>query len=66
MKDSLHRFTDFIFRLGGEEFAVVFQAENKEKAIKFAEKIRKNIENMKIEHKYNISTPYITTSMGLM
>lgn len=66
LKDSLHRFTDFVFRLGGEEFAVVFQAENKEKAIKFAEKIRKNIENMKIEHKYNISTPYITTSMGLI
>ena len=66
LKDNLHRFTDFAFRLGGEEFAVIYQADDKEKAITFANQIRKNIENLKIEHKYNSASEYITASMGLI
>jgi diguanylate cyclase (GGDEF)-like protein/PAS domain S-box-containing protein len=66
LKDSLHRFTDFVFRLGGEEFAVVYQSEDKEKAIKFAESIKKDIEDMKIEHKYNSASSFVTASMGLI
>ena len=66
LKDNLHRFTDFAFRLGGEEFAVIYQADDKEKAINFANQIRKNIENLKIEHEYNSASEYITASMGLI
>jgi diguanylate cyclase (GGDEF)-like protein len=66
LKDNLHRFTDFAFRLGGEEFAVIYQSDDKEKAIVFANLIRKNIENLKIEHKYNSASDYITASMGLI
>ena len=52
--------------MGGEEFAVIYQADDKEKAITFANQIRKNIENLKIEHKYNSASEYITASMGLI
>lgn len=66
LKDSLHRFTDFAFRLGGEEFAIIYQADDKEKAKDFANVIRKNIEDLKIEHKFNSASAYITASMGLI
>ena len=66
LKQSLHRSSDYTFRLGGEEFAVVYQMETKEKAVEFANNLRKNIENLKIEHKYSSVSSYITASMGLI
>ena len=66
LKQSLHRSSDYTFRLGGEEFAVVYQMETKEKAVEFANTLRKNIENLKIEHKYSSVSSYITASMGLI
>ena len=66
LKDSLHRADDLAFRLGGEEFAIVYQTETKEKAIEFANQIRENIENMKLTHEYNSASSYITASMGLI
>ncbi|MDZ7819473.1 MAG: GGDEF domain-containing protein [Aliarcobacter sp.] len=66
LKDSLHRSSDFAFRLGGEEFGIVYQCETKEKAIEFANEIRKNIENLKITHEFSSVSPYITASMGLI
>ena len=66
LKQSLHRSSDYTFRVGGEEFAVVYQMETKEKAVEFANNLRKNIENLKIEHKYSSVSSYITASMGLI
>ena len=66
LKQSLNRSSDYTFRLGGEEFAVVYQMETKEKAVEFANNLRKNIENLKIEHKYSSVSSYITASMGLI
>lgn len=66
LKNNLHRASDLPFRFGGEEFAVVYQADTKEKAIYFANLLRTNIENLKIEHKFNSASPYITASMGLL
>ena len=40
--------------------------ETKEKAIEFANSLRKSIENLKIEHKYSSVSSYITASMGLI
>ncbi len=66
LKESLHRSSDFAFRLGGEEFGIVYQSETKEKAIQFANKIKKNIEDLKIIHEFNSTSAYITASMGLI
>lgn len=66
IKDSLHRADDYCFRLGGEEFGVIFKADNKEKAIQFANTIRQNIENLQIEHTSNSASKYITASIGLV
>lgn len=66
LKQSLLRANDLVFRLGGEEFGIIYSSETKEKAIDFANKIRQNIENLKIKHDYNSVNPYITASMGLI
>lgn len=66
LKDSLHRSSDIAFRLGGEEFAIVYLSETKGKAIKFANNIKNNIENLRITHEFNSASPYITASMGLI
>ncbi len=66
IKGSLHRADDHCFRLGGEEFGVIFKADSKEKAYEFAELIRENIENLQIEHAGNSASSWVTASMGLI
>ena len=65
LKESLQRGSDFAFRLGGEEFGVVFSGLDKDKSLEFANFIRENIENLNIKHKKNSASEFITTSMGL-
>ncbi len=59
------RASDFAFRLGGEEFAVLFSGLDPGQAKAFSEKIREKIEDLKIEHKQNVSSTFVTVSMGL-
>lgn len=65
LKKRTNRASDFAFRLGGEEFAIITVLE-KEKAITFAELIRRDIEDLKIEHKASLISKYITISIGLV
>jgi len=57
---------DFIFRLGGEEFAILFTSNSNRKAFDFANSLKDEIENLKIEHKTSSVSTYITTSIGLI
>ena len=66
LKESLHRSSDYAFRLGGEEFAIVYQPETKEKSIEFANTIKDNIEKLQIKHEFSSVRLYITASMGLV
>ena len=66
IKDLIHRADDSFFRLGGEEFGVIFKAESKEKAKAFADKIRIEIEKLHIEHSGNSVSSYVTISLGLV
>lgn len=61
---NLNRADDFCFRLGGEEFGVVFKDSNPEKSKKFLGKIKNSIEELKIPHKKNNVSPYMTASFG--
>jgi diguanylate cyclase (GGDEF)-like protein/PAS domain S-box-containing protein len=65
LKKSAHRSDDYCFRLGGEEFGLLFKSKDKNKALEFANKILKNIEELKIEHKNSKASVYVTVSMGL-
>ena len=66
IEESLSRADDYCFRLGGEEFGVIFKADSKEQALKYANTIKQNIEDLKITHEKNSASPYITASMGLV
>ena len=66
IKDSLHRADDYCFRLGGEEFGVIFKAKTQQKALDFANLIKSNIESLHIIHEKNSASEYITASMGLV
>ena len=65
-KISLHREGDSSYRLGGEEFGIIFKCESQKDALLFSNKIRESIENLHIEHKENSASDYITASMGLV
>ena len=61
---SLKRGGDFCARYGGEEFVAVLPATNEKGALAVAENIRKNVENLHIEH---IKSTYkiVTLSIGV-
>lgn len=60
------RASDFAFRLGGEEFGIIFSSEDKKKSYDFANNIRKDIEKLKIEHKESKVSKFITASIGII
>ncbi len=66
MKETFKRAGDYCFRLGGEEFAVLFHAEDIDHALQVSNKLRESIYENNIEHSGN--TPYLrlTVSGGLM
>ncbi len=66
LRMSLKRAGDMVFRLGGEEFGILSIGMNESEALSFADTIRKNIENEKIEHKKSSVSNYITISMGVV
>jgi len=66
IKNTLKRADDYCFRLGGEEFAIVFKVDHNEQALTFANTIKENIQNLNIEHKTNLTGEYITASIGLV
>lgn len=65
LQRSLKRTSDFVFRMGGEEFSTIFTTSEKENIYEFAENIRKSIENLQIKHKNNITSPFVTSSIGV-
>lgn len=66
LKEHTHRASDFAFRLGGEEFAIIFLLDNKAKSLQFANLIKNEIENLKIKHSESSISSYITASIGLV
>lgn len=65
LKSSIRRNTDYAFRLGGEEFALLFTINDKDKAVKICENVKSEVENLKIMHEKNDVSKYITVSLGV-
>ena len=65
-KEHLKRVNDRVFRLGGEEFGILFETETQEGALEFAQTLRKKVHDLKIVHEYSSVSDYVTISMGLM
>lgn len=66
LQRNLNRGSDYVFRIGGEEFCVILKGLDEEKSFIFAEKLRKSIEDLKIEHSKNSASQFITASFGVV
>ncbi|MFT5835228.1 MAG: diguanylate cyclase (GGDEF)-like protein [Sulfurimonas sp.] len=66
LKGLLNRGSDFAFRLGGEEFGIIFSRSDESKSLELAEKIRKAIENLEIIHSASTVSKFLTISLGLL
>ena len=66
LNNALERPRDLVFRLGGEEFGLIFEAKTSDVVEAFAETVKDNIEALKIPHQHNSASPYVTVSMGLV
>jgi len=65
LKASTKRPDDFVFRLGGEEFGLLFYGNNKENILSFVDRIRENVEALGISHVGNSASSFVTISMGV-
>lgn len=66
LKSYCKRAGDFAFRLGGEEFGILFSELTKEASKTYANVIRKAVEDLKIPHSKNSISSAVTISIGLV
>ena len=66
IKSSLKRANDYCFRLGGEEFGILYTVQSENEAELFATKIRQSVESLEIEHIKNTVSKFVTISIGLV
>ncbi|MDC0933847.1 sensor domain-containing diguanylate cyclase, partial [Arcobacteraceae bacterium] len=65
LKQFFKRDIDMVFRLGGEEFGILFYVTEFEDALKIGNQIIKCIEDLKIKHEKSSASQFVTISMGL-
>jgi diguanylate cyclase (GGDEF)-like protein/PAS domain S-box-containing protein len=56
--------SDFVFRLGGEEFGLLFSELDEEQSMDYLNQVRKSIEGLKIIHEDSSVSDRITISIG--
>lgn len=66
MKKTFFRADDASFRLGGEEFGVIFNTKEELYAIKLANKLKQEVYDLQIDHQGSIPYKVISISLGLV
>ena len=56
---------DIVSRYGGEEFCVLLKGASKHSSINYAKRIKENLDNLNIKHKYSKISNNITFSIGI-
>jgi diguanylate cyclase (GGDEF)-like protein len=66
LKKALKRPTDYVFRLGGEEFGILLTNSDIESSENIAQEICDSVREEKIEHKSSKVNEYLTISIGVV
>ena len=66
LKDTLKRPSDFVFRLGGEEFGVLATQTNVEDSTELAQKICDSVLGREILHENSKANKFLTISIGVV
>lgn len=66
LRQSFKRSSDYVFRLGGEEFGIILSDTHSDTLIYSMELARSNIENLSIEHRLNHPKNVVTGSFGMV
>lgn len=64
LKKVCRRPSDYVFRIGGEEFGILTTFRTENEASEFGGIIRQSIEDLKIPHEHSSVNKYITVSIG--
>ena len=56
---------DIVSRYGGEEFCVLLKGASKHSSINYAKRIKENLDNLNIKHKYSKISNNVTFSIGI-
>lgn len=65
LQNVIQRSTDLVARYGGEEFAVILPNTDIDGSIHLAEKIRQEVEALKVDHLESGVSSYVTISIGV-
>ena len=65
LNNYFKRATDIAFRLGGEEFCVIYTTDSEDQAIMLANSLTNEIEKLQIEHKSSTVSEHLTVSIGI-
>lgn len=66
MADSLRRQSDFVFRVGGEEFCFIFNASNLQKASNKMKELTCKIDELKLRHQNSKISDFVTVCIGVL
>ncbi len=66
LKDTLKRPSDFVFRLGGEEFGVLLSGTDESDSAKLAQEICDAVRDSKIPHEKSSVHEFLTISVGVV
>ena len=66
LKNTLKRPSDYVFRLGGEEFGVLLTSTDESNSAKLARDICDAIRGQKLEHENSLAHEYVTISIGVV
>lgn len=66
LSKELRRTEDFAFRLGGEEFGVIYTTKTRQDSSVIAQEICLAVQNLEIEHKTSKISNVITASLGVV
>ncbi|MCF7969631.1 MAG: diguanylate cyclase [Methylococcaceae bacterium] len=64
LKQALKRPSDYVFRMGGEEFGILMVGMNEQESLRFLETIRAGVEALNIDHELSYVSDYVTVSIG--